>query len=298
MSLASVRSSNKAILSALQSPTAIFVGGTSGIGQAMAESFANHTDGQANIIIVGRNEAAANKILASFPKPAAPLKHEFIACDVTSMKAVGETTAAIKKSLSGPVDFLVLSPGWAAMEGRVETSEGLDRKMAVNYYGRWRFISDLVDRFNEKGAKVLSVLGAGYGAKADPNDWPMKKKYSVGNVAVITPTYNDLAMEKFAKLHPTHSFLHSTPGGVKTNYLSASKTWYIRYSGPILTTLLSPFLYSPEQCAENQWAGILNSGPGAHRIGSKGQDIGRKNWYGTDEEVESLWKHTKEVTSV
>lgn len=50
-------------------PVAVFVGGTSGIGQGMAQAFAKHTNGNAHIVLVGRNEAAASAILASFPTP-------------------------------------------------------------------------------------------------------------------------------------------------------------------------------------------------------------------------------------
>ncbi|KAJ3858979.1 hypothetical protein EV359DRAFT_51535 [Lentinula novae-zelandiae] len=42
-------------------PVAVFVGGTSGIGRAIAETFARHTNGNAHIIIVGRNRAAAER---------------------------------------------------------------------------------------------------------------------------------------------------------------------------------------------------------------------------------------------
>ena len=194
-SIASIRASNKSVLSSLSTPTAVFVGGTSGIGRAMAERFALHTDGQANIVIVGRNEQAAKEIISSFPPPQPPLKHEFIACDVTSMKAAGEAAARIRTTFP-TIDFLVLTPGYASMDGREETSEGLDKKMAVNYYGRWKFVYDLADKLNpERGGKVLTVLGAGHGAKVDIDDLPIRNGYSVSKVAVVTPTYNDLAME-------------------------------------------------------------------------------------------------------
>lgn len=201
-SIASIRASNKAILSTLSTPTAVFLGGTSGIGRAMAESFAAHTNGAANIIILGRNESAGREIIASFPTSPGVV-HQFVQCDATSMKGIGEVAEALRAEVP-KVDFVVMSPGYSAIEGRTETEEGIDRKMAVNYYGRWKFIHDLLPAFNsESGTKVLSVLGAGYGKEIDPEDFALRKSYSVAKVAAVTPTYNDLMNEVLAFL-PRH----------------------------------------------------------------------------------------------
>ncbi|KAF9037335.1 NAD(P)-binding protein [Hymenopellis radicata] len=311
-SISSIRASNKSILSALNAPTAVFVGGTSGIGRGMAEAFAKHTDGAANIIIVGRNESVAQKIIASFPKPSnASFVHEFVKCDATSMKEIGAAAEAIRSKVP-KVDYLVLSPGYSALEGRVETEEGIDRKMAVNYYGRWKFVNDLVPLFNkETGAKVLSVLGAGVGAEINVEDLAMKKNYSVSRVGVVTPTYNDLMnevcfilfpfrvtgsdgtlLQSFAALHPEHSFVQSTPGIVRTNYLNSSPTPIVRWTGPLLIGLAYPWTVSPADSGEYMWHGLLSTKPGSARIGAKGQDIGMSRYFGNAEQRTALWDHT------
>ncbi|KAG8802401.1 hypothetical protein FRC17_006418, partial [Serendipita sp. 399] len=70
---------------------AIFFGGTSGIGQAMAEQLARQTNGRAHIILLGRNEDAVTKIIAGLPKTDSSVpehessKYEFIKMDATSM---------------------------------------------------------------------------------------------------------------------------------------------------------------------------------------------------------------------
>ena len=51
-----------------RTPVAIFVGGTSGIGRSMAEAFARYTKRNAHIVLIGRNQAAAESILVTLPK--------------------------------------------------------------------------------------------------------------------------------------------------------------------------------------------------------------------------------------
>ncbi|KAG6871109.1 hypothetical protein C0993_003813, partial [Termitomyces sp. T159_Od127] len=91
--LDAVRTANAAFKPAY-TPVAIFVGGTSGIGQGLAEAFARHTKGNAHIILIGRNRAAAESIIAQFPKPTDSTKytHEFVQCDVSRMKNVESVT--------------------------------------------------------------------------------------------------------------------------------------------------------------------------------------------------------------
>ncbi|KAJ6607867.1 hypothetical protein B0H10DRAFT_1817088, partial [Mycena sp. CBHHK59/15] len=67
----------------------IFVGGTLGIGQGTVEAFARHTRGNAYIVLVRRNHAAATAVLASFPKPTLlHVTHEFVQCDLTFISNV------------------------------------------------------------------------------------------------------------------------------------------------------------------------------------------------------------------
>lgn len=58
-----------------------------------------------------------------------------------------------------------------------------------------------------------------------------------------------------------------------------------------------PFSFSSEENAENMWHGMLAAKTGALRMGSKGEDIGKKNYFGSEEERETLWKHTVEAVN-
>jgi NAD(P)-dependent dehydrogenase (short-subunit alcohol dehydrogenase family) len=196
-SLAAVRAANAAF-SPSYVPVALFLGGTSGIGQATAEAFARYTKGEAHIIICGRNRAAAESIIASFPK-SAKSRYEFVECDATLMKNVQATTTNLLSSLP-KLNYLVATVGFLTLKGRDETSEGLDKKLALNYYARWKFVNDLMPLLRKakdagEDAKVLSVLAAGHGGPIDLDDLGLKKGYSLSAAGVAAATYNDLMIE-------------------------------------------------------------------------------------------------------
>ncbi|KAF5370549.1 hypothetical protein D9757_010137 [Collybiopsis confluens] len=285
-SIAKIRDSNAVALSGnTYIPVAVFVGGTSGIGQAMAEAFARHTNGNAHIIIVGRNREAGERIIAGFPKPTSPsAKHEFVACDASLMKNIQETTTELLTRLS-KINHLVLSTGILSLHGRDETEEGLDKKLAVHYYGRWKFIDGLVPalvKAKEAGeaANAFSVLGAGHGGPVDLEDFGLKKTFT-----------------EYALRYPSLSFAHAFPGHVRTNIMAASPSAFLRIASPLVTGPLSPFK-RPGDAGEYLLNGLVNTtlAPGAWRIGEYGEDMGKTNYFGDAESRRRLWQHTVKAT--
>jgi NAD(P)-dependent dehydrogenase (short-subunit alcohol dehydrogenase family) len=206
-SLAVVQASNAAYAPS-HLPVAIFTGGTSGIAWAMAEAFAHHTKGRAHIIIIGRNCATAESIIASFPKPVDPnnsWKHEFVSCDASLMSNVRLTCAALAERLPR-INFLVLGAGYASFTSREETSEGLDCQLALRYYLHYVFISSLLPlltktRQSGQDARVMSILGGGHAfLPVNLEDLGLKnarsKRFVFGRVKAIVQSvvYNDLMM--------------------------------------------------------------------------------------------------------
>jgi len=93
-----------------------------------------------------------------------------------------------------------MTTGYLTLKGRDETSEGIDKKLALNYYARWKFINDLMPLLRKakdagEDAKVMSVLAAGHGGPIDLDDLGLKKGYSLSAAGVAAVTYNDLMIE-------------------------------------------------------------------------------------------------------
>ncbi|KAF7760083.1 hypothetical protein Agabi119p4_10759 [Agaricus bisporus var. burnettii] len=301
-SLSSIRNAN-ATFKPKYAPVAVFVGGTSGIGRAMAEVLGRHTEGKVDIVIVGRNKEAADELFSKMPSPTdKTYKREFIRCDVTRMKNVEAATKEILARHS-KINFLILSPGVFTTRGRNETEEGLDTKLAVHYYSRWKFIKDLLPVLNkasEEGedAKVFSVLAPGKGSEIDLNDLGLKKTFSVTKAALQAPTYNDLMMEAFHDLNPAVTFIHGYPGVVRTSLFEKSDSTLVKFASPLVNLLLWPVFTSPEDCGEYMWHAVFNSTDGVFRTGSKGEDLGKQRYFGSEEAKKKLWDHTVEATAV
>jgi NAD(P)-dependent dehydrogenase (short-subunit alcohol dehydrogenase family) len=186
-------------------PIGVFVGGTSGVGQAMVQAFHSYTQGKCHIIIIGRNRAAAEATFASFDDSGhsgSNFRREFIPCDVYLMKNIKETSRTLLAQLPH-INFLVLSAGYGSvLNDRDETAEGMAGQLVTRYYSRWRFIHELLPLVRKAAderldAKVMSVLGAQkYQVMAvDLDDLPLKKSYRGYKAAMQSVNYNDYMME-------------------------------------------------------------------------------------------------------
>lgn len=147
-------------------------------------------------------------------------KHRFLRCDgqlLANAKAFTDQYAVDNKSL----DILVLTQGIATIQGRTETSEGLDQKLATHYYGRMAFLAGLLPLLRASAAtgdfkpRVLTVLSAG-AHSAYPHydtDPELKEHYSLGNAAAAGCMYNDIAVDALSR-DPANAgitFVHAAP---------------------------------------------------------------------------------------
>ncbi|KAF0978000.1 hypothetical protein FDP41_002955 [Naegleria fowleri] len=254
---------------------ALCVGGTSGIGRGMAMKFAQE---KINVVIMGRNEKVGKEIVSEMKQLNPEGTYEMMVCDASSMKEIVKACEEFKKKHSR-LDYVVLSQGIATTEGRKETPEGIDTKLALHYYGRVMFIKQLNDLLRETSkhtdVRVLNVFSAGvHKAYTNVNDLELKNDYSLLNAANAAGFYNDLAMDQFSREpgNENISFIHAAPGFVATNWGTELPT-LLRWG----TRFAQLFASSTETCAENMMKGLTSDAMrrGFHLMNPKGEKLGK-----------------------
>ena len=133
---------------------------------------------------------------------------EFIKCDVSLMRNIQQTTSVLSQRIP-KLNFLVLSPGLMSTRGRTETPEGIDVKLALHYYGRWKFVQGMLPslcKAREVGeeAKVMTMLGAGKGGAVELENLDLKKGYSLKAASDTANTNNDIIVSVSDRFYLTY----------------------------------------------------------------------------------------------
>jgi hypothetical protein len=79
--------------------------------------------------------------------------------------------------------------------------------------------------------------------------------------------------------------------------LKKSDSKLLNLLDPIMSTLLRPVSFSPEDSGEYMWHAVLNHTKGVFRTGSYGENLGKQRYFGSEEARKRLWEHTVEATS-
>lgn len=110
--------------------------------------------GNAHILIAGRNQAAAERIIATFPK-AENSKFEFVQCDASLIENVVAVATDVRSRIGGTLNYLVMSQGILNNNGQEPTSEGIEITMSLNFYSRWK-VSTSVSQ-EERASLTMSL---------------------------------------------------------------------------------------------------------------------------------------------
>ncbi|KAF2255160.1 hypothetical protein BU26DRAFT_559780 [Trematosphaeria pertusa] len=238
--LTAVKASNGRLPTRL---TAVFVGGTSGIGEYTLLAFANRCP-YPTAYFVGRSQAAADRILANLNRINPKGTYHFIKSDVAFVKNVDAVCEEIK-SKEGYMNILCLSQG--TMIQGIETEEGLNAAASLILHSRTRFALNLLPLL--QAAPILRrVLSISFGTKEGPmpiNDLQMRNvpagqllKFRGQAASGVT-----LSLEQVAKRAPGVSFIHDFPGPVRSNI--ARGGGIANFVMRALFKVIGPFVYIP-----------------------------------------------------
>ncbi|KAJ8514254.1 hypothetical protein ONZ45_g8181 [Pleurotus djamor] len=265
----------------LKSPVAVVVGGTAGIGAALAVKIAQYSSAP-NIHIVGRSQSSADQVISQMKELNPKGDYRFHECDASLLSNTRSLATSLSNTLH-KINFLVVSQGLLTMQGRTETTEGVDIKMALHYYSRMFFIQTLLPNLlkaAEEGedARVMTVLDSVRGdlKKLNFDDLDLKKKYTLSAVASHCISMTDVAVH------------HAYPAFVKTSG-ARNLPWYL--SGPA-NLLASVAGVTPDECAEQLFEGFVQDSmkAGAHFVNSDGKEVkGKEN---VSEEVQDKVNET------
>ncbi|GKZ66621.1 hypothetical protein AnigIFM60653_002790 [Aspergillus niger] len=212
--LADIQSSNARIATSLpEGMVAVFVGATSGIGEATLKQFAKHAT-RPRVYFVGRKQDAGNRIVAECEALNPEGEYIFIPADVSLLSNVDEVCRDIK-SKENTLNLLVLTPGIAAIHS--ETPEGLRKITSLLYFARIRFILNLLPLLQQAISlrRVITVGAAGFEGPIDTTDFEGRKvsaPFFRGHITSLTT----VALEILAEKAPTVSFINTHPGAVQT----------------------------------------------------------------------------------
>ncbi|TAQ88726.1 hypothetical protein B7494_g2945 [Chlorociboria aeruginascens] len=321
VTLSAVQSSNSRISSTLPANlVAVFIGGTSGIGEISVKKFAKYTI-KPRVYIVGRSQEAADRIIAECRALNSGGEYIFMKADVSLIRGVDDLCEKIKAK-EKTINLLMLAAAVVSLD-RSKTSEGLHLLAALTYYCRIRTIINVLPLLNKATdlRRVIIVGGGSNEGQIDPTDFPALR-VPLRAIRGHLITLITLGLESVAKDNPDISFIHDYPGYVKTNLFARMRSW-TGYLMRAFVWLIGSFTEVPiEECGErhvflatsarypaaNGTSGVplvggievaeSTAGAGIYSIGWDCESASPAVMnllanYRKDGMVEKLWKHTE-----
>ncbi len=137
----------------LQGKTALVTGGTSGIGQAIAEAFAGEGT---RVVITGRNAQRGHRVVDAIR--ASGGQATFLASDQTSVESV-RRLAQEATAMLGPIDILVNNAGIFPFAPTAQVDEAtFDATIATNVKGPFFLTAALAPHMAERGrGKIINI---------------------------------------------------------------------------------------------------------------------------------------------
>ncbi|KAL2851499.1 hypothetical protein BJY01DRAFT_209121 [Aspergillus pseudoustus] len=267
-SLQDVRNWNAALKEKRPKMVALFVGGTSGIGEHAAKRLASAIK-LPTIYIIGRSQTARNAVIEDLDRINANGSYMFKHCDISDLGSV-DTLCKEIAAQEAAVDLLFLTAG-ALGFGKQDTKAGIDLNHMLRYYSRMRFVHNLIPLLeNSEDARVVSVFGAGKEGPIEEDNLDLKKKFSFSASNSYPATMTSVLFEVLAAKHPTISFIHEFPGFVATPLLKHALG---SVTGSIMSLFMKPMMMTGSESGE--WSVFLST---SSSFPSKGRSASKENF--------------------
>lgn len=264
--------SNKRIAATLpEDVVAVFVGGTSGVGEYTVKAFAKYVS-RPRVYIIGRSQEAAEGIIRNCQGLNPSGTFEFLQADISLLAAVDDVCRTIKSKekyinllfqTQGTMGFSKSklwcscpSPKVSVKNHHTATSEGLPLAFATGTHSRLRFTMNLIPLLREAPTlrRVISVGAASYEGPIDLTNLPGQ--------GLALPKWRDqiasiqtLLLEEVARRAAGSgvSFAHTVPGVVKSGIMRDMESSLSLRIIVGISKLLAPLIEtSPEECGERQ----------------------------------------------
>jgi NAD(P)-dependent dehydrogenase (short-subunit alcohol dehydrogenase family) len=215
----------------LKGKRAAIVGGTGGLGRAIARLLASRG---ASVIVVGQTFRDADVPGIEFRR--------------ADMGLLREAKRVAQELPAESLDLVILTTGIFAAPKRQETAEGLERDMAVSYLNRLVIVREIAPRLR-KDARVFVMGYPGAGNEGKLGDLNSEKSYDAWAAHLNTVVGNEILVLDSARRYPNVRFFGLNPGLIKTairnNYLGEGSL-----KSRVAETLIGLFTPSPDQYAQ------------------------------------------------
>jgi len=274
----------------------IIVGGTDGIGRALANHLAAHN----KVLIIGRSEQKGQDFLRAFPQTGT-----FLPCNLSELRNIPPLMARIREAFSS-VDFIVHCADILRVK-RVDTAEGLEVAIATNYYSRVLFNHLALQSYSSAPPQhILHIAAAGFPPpRKILNSFPVSPDRSSFRSHGLGQVLNDFYGVSFSTIAPTPTTRINilNPGIVDTDIRRKGQfpAW-VRRIAPLFGLLVKSKIRTPEAYMEIPLAVMEGHNPEASThilINSKGKGLrGSKRLHNPEVQAEIYRRTVRDIEKV
>lgn len=276
----------------MRNKTIVIVGGTDGIGRAIANALVKEN----TVLIIGRSEQKGESFKEEHGENA-----RFLICDLSLLNNIPGLVAEIKSQLD-TVDFIVHTADNLRTK-RLDTSEGLEISIAINHYSRVLFNQLMVgEESGFRPERIIHIAFAGFPVPKNfiknfplPDTASSFKGHGLGQVS--NDFYGLFMKPKLKKLGIKINILN--PGTVDTNIRrNGELPALLKMLSPIIGFLLTGKIRTPEEYAVFPLEILNNENADANHftlIDSNGKGITGKAKVNVVDTQQELYEHTKKL---